>query len=64
VARGGSGQGCGGACELTVATLESSPERSGREAPVRGFRWGGGQSEEELEGKLNKVVTELGRATR
>jgi hypothetical protein len=63
VARGGSGQGCGDACELTAATLESSPEQSRREAPVRGFRRGG-QSEEELEGKLNKVVTELERATR
>jgi hypothetical protein len=30
---------------------------------VRGFQWGGGQSEEELEGTLTKVIVDLGRAT-
>jgi hypothetical protein len=64
VAQGGSDQGCGGTRVLTAAAPETSPERSGREALVRGFQWGGGQSEEELEGKLIKVVAELGRATR
>jgi hypothetical protein len=64
VARGRSNEGCGGACELTAAAPESSPEQSGREAVVRGFQRGGGQSEEELEGKLTNVVAELGRATR
>jgi hypothetical protein len=64
VEQGGSNQGCDGACELTVAARESSPEQSGREALVRGFRRGGGQSEEEFEEKLTKVVVDLERATR
>jgi hypothetical protein len=64
VARGGFGQGYGDVCELMVAAPESSMERSGREAPMRDFWWGGGQSEEDLEGKLTKVVAELGRASR
>jgi hypothetical protein len=60
VARGGSSQGCGDTREVRAAALESSLEQSGREALVHGFWWGGGQSEEELEGKLTKVVVELG----
>jgi hypothetical protein len=63
VARGGSDQGCGGARELMAVALESSPEQSAREALVCGFRQGGGQREEELEGKLTKVVAELRRVT-
>jgi hypothetical protein len=43
---------------------ESSLEQSGRDAPMCGLRCGGGQSEEELEGKLTKVVAEFGRVTR
>jgi hypothetical protein len=47
-----------------MAPPESSSKRTGREALVRGFQRGGSQSEEELEGKLTKVVAELGRVTR
>jgi hypothetical protein len=61
VAWGGSAQVCGSARDLTVATTESSPKQSGKEALVHDFRRAGGQSEEELEGKLTKVVAELGR---
>jgi hypothetical protein len=61
---GGSGQECGGGCELTVVAPESSPERSRREALVHSFRRGEGQSEEQLKGKHTKVLAELRWVTR